>query len=273
MPETKYCSECGKPIPTDATYCTECGKTQAQEIDPKLAQAWSWYNQGVALRQEGRKKDAIKAYDKALEINPKLAKAWNNRGVILRDLGKNKDALKSYDKALEMDPTLAYAWHNRTEALRKLGRREDSIKSHDKAVEIDPTLANAWIDRGTYWGGNLQSFDRDGPLSSRVLVDFGKLKHRVDKGKKRRAHELALTWWPITGKSTVICDRCNATVSKMEGYICKPLILGIRHAGSPSLDVSGIPDLICEECFDRSPNAEPFDKESFDKYMMKILLS
>jgi hypothetical protein len=32
MPETKYCSECGKPIPTDATYCTECGKRQTEEV-------------------------------------------------------------------------------------------------------------------------------------------------------------------------------------------------------------------------------------------------
>jgi hypothetical protein len=234
------------------------GKTQmTQQIaaDPELAQAWSWYNKGVEAQERGDHETAIRAYDEALKIHPKLVKAWHNRGVTLRLLGKKEDALKSYDKALEIDPQLAYAWHDRAEALRSLGRKEDATSSHNKAEAIDPTLAKEWRDNPPGEIHAFQTYCKDG------------LTKREDK--KRRAHKLALMWWQITGKPTATCDRCNITIPKDEGYVCKPLILGIRHAGS-SLNVSGIPDMICEECFDKSPNAEPFNKQDFNHYVRVV---
>ena len=57
----------------------------------------AWYNKGVALYESGNYEEAIKAYDKALEINPEYADAWYNRGIALYELGR-----KSYDKAREI---------------------------------------------------------------------------------------------------------------------------------------------------------------------------
>jgi tetratricopeptide (TPR) repeat protein len=50
-----------------------------------------------------RKDEAIKCYDKALEIDPKYANAWNNKGIFFNNLGRKDEALKAYEKALEID--------------------------------------------------------------------------------------------------------------------------------------------------------------------------
>ena len=43
----------------------------------------AWNNKGVALAKLNKSDEAIKAYDKAIEINPHNSNAWNNKGVAL----------------------------------------------------------------------------------------------------------------------------------------------------------------------------------------------
>ncbi len=61
----------------------------------------------------GRNEEAIKDYDKAIELNPQYAKAYNNRGKAKAKLGRNEEAIKDYDKAIELNPQLAEAYNNR----------------------------------------------------------------------------------------------------------------------------------------------------------------
>ena len=68
-----------------------------------LAQtAEEWFNKGMAFIELGQYQDAISAFDKAIEINPKYANAWNNKGVALGRLGRYKEAKVCYDKAKEL---------------------------------------------------------------------------------------------------------------------------------------------------------------------------
>lgn len=50
----------------------------------------------------GEHEVAIKAYDKAIEINPENADAWYNKGFALYELGKYEEATKAYDTAREI---------------------------------------------------------------------------------------------------------------------------------------------------------------------------
>ena len=52
----------------------------------------------------GKDEEALKYFDKALEIDPENVAAWNNKCVAFYRLGKNEEALKCIDKALEIDP-------------------------------------------------------------------------------------------------------------------------------------------------------------------------
>ena len=53
--------------------------------------------------------EAIKAYDKAIEINPKYSEAWNNKGNALYNQTKFDEAIKAYNKAIEINLSNATA--------------------------------------------------------------------------------------------------------------------------------------------------------------------
>lgn len=55
-----------------------------------------------AIQYQRKNEEAIKAYDKAIEINPENADDWYNKGFALYELGKYEEATKAYDKAKEI---------------------------------------------------------------------------------------------------------------------------------------------------------------------------
>ena len=60
------------------------------------------YNMGISLANLGNYKEAIKSYDKALELNPDDAQIIYEKAISLNNLGKNKDAEKLVSKARDM---------------------------------------------------------------------------------------------------------------------------------------------------------------------------
>ena len=108
----------------------------------------AWNNKGIALFNKGRHDKAIKAYDKAISINPDFAKAWCNKGGALNHLGRSAEAIKACDRAIFIDPDFAAAWNNKGSALNNLGMYKEAIKACDKAITINPNLARAWSNKG-----------------------------------------------------------------------------------------------------------------------------
>ena len=91
-----------------------------------------------------------------------------------------------------------------------------------------------------------------GEFKESALADFKKRltqqepSSSIASGEKALAHELALAWWKEAkahGRTSAVCDSCNAEISEGEGYLCKPAILNFVGGYSP--------DLVCESCFDR----------------------
>jgi eukaryotic-like serine/threonine-protein kinase len=109
-----------------------------------------WYNQGFSLRSLGRYEEAITCYDKALELEPRLAWAWNNKGEALQRLGRSGEALPCHDKALELDPRLAEAWSAKGTALASLGRHEEATHCYDEAAVAWSKKGNALAGQGRH---------------------------------------------------------------------------------------------------------------------------
>lgn len=69
----------------------------------------------------GKNKDeAIKYFDKALEINPKHVLAYFNKGRVLYNAKKYKEAIKYYNTVLELHPGYANALNDKKDAERLL---------------------------------------------------------------------------------------------------------------------------------------------------------
>lgn len=81
---------------------------------PNLATVspWVYFNQGNSFYCLGDYHDAIKAYEKCIEIDKKYTAAWYNKGNAEVLLFQFDEAKKSYTVALEVNPSDEYAKSN-----------------------------------------------------------------------------------------------------------------------------------------------------------------
>lgn len=107
--------------------------------------AEDWVEKGVDFFGQGKYDEAIKAFDKAIEINPQLAYAWSNKGLALSHGGKFNESIQAYDRAIEIDPKLADAWVNKGVALGLQGNHDGALQAFNNAIELNPQHANAWF--------------------------------------------------------------------------------------------------------------------------------
>ena len=130
----------------DKPLCENCFIAEQERLKKDVEE---WNNKGIALKNLSRYDEAIKAYDKALDLDPKFVYAWYNKGSALDDLGRYDEAIKAYDKALDLYPKFVYAWNGKGIALKNLSRYDEAIKAYDKALDLDPKYVLAWHNKGS----------------------------------------------------------------------------------------------------------------------------
>jgi len=62
------------------------------------------FDQGVSLQDEARFEEAIEAFDKAIEEDPKNGGAWYRKAVCLTELERYNEAMECVGTAIQIDP-------------------------------------------------------------------------------------------------------------------------------------------------------------------------
>ena len=88
-------------LTTVIIFILTLGRAAATLDNPQNSNAW--IVKGLALDALNKSDEAIKAYEKAIEINPYDSIAWYGKGSSLDDLNKSDEAIKAYDKAIEIN--------------------------------------------------------------------------------------------------------------------------------------------------------------------------
>jgi tetratricopeptide (TPR) repeat protein len=110
--------------------------------------AEDWFNKGMNLSDQSKYRDALVAFDKAIELNPQYADAWRIKGALLNCLGKYDESLKAWNKVIEIDPQDAVAWTNKGFSLYGKSEYEEAANVFDMATQLDPRLAEARVGKG-----------------------------------------------------------------------------------------------------------------------------
>jgi serine/threonine protein kinase/tetratricopeptide (TPR) repeat protein len=121
--------------------------TQALELDPGLARAWS--GRAEARLERGDRDGAIADATRAIELDARDRSAWWIRGAARVNTGDLALGVEDETKAIEVDPTNALALALRAEARRQLGDPEGALADATSAIELDPSNAQAWLIRAT----------------------------------------------------------------------------------------------------------------------------
>jgi tetratricopeptide (TPR) repeat protein len=103
---------------------------------------------GTALQRQGRQEEALKAFDKAVQLKPDDVELWVKLGAALREFGRPADALMTYQHALKLSPRHWDAAYGSGSILHQLGRFEEAVKQFDLCRELRPNHASTLLLRG-----------------------------------------------------------------------------------------------------------------------------
>jgi len=132
----------------------------------------TWHNKGIEFLKQGKTREAVECFDKAIGINPSFELPWASKtklfldakkydealeyankalalhhnwedalklkGMIMINLGRNEEALEYLGKASEIDPEDFSTWDHQARALSNLGRYPEAIACADKSLKINP---------------------------------------------------------------------------------------------------------------------------------------
>lgn len=92
--------------------------------------------------------DAMKHFEKAVELAPDNAIYWQNLGKAYLELDLLEKSLPAFGRALKLDPRLFEALWNAGEMFRKIGRADTGLKYLNAALELKPRHLEALASRG-----------------------------------------------------------------------------------------------------------------------------
>ncbi|RCJ32589.1 hypothetical protein A6769_27320 [Nostoc punctiforme NIES-2108] len=100
--------------------------------------AADWVNYGNQLWRLFEYKQAVVAFDKAIQINPDFALAHYAQGLALKNLGKYQEASTSFAQATQKNPKLYEAWRENSNMLALLQKDKDALTAINRAIELNP---------------------------------------------------------------------------------------------------------------------------------------
>lgn len=125
------------------------------------------------LRAHGEYRKALKEFERAIQLSPKLFQAYNGMGYALRKTGDYTRALEMYDQAIEMAPGLyTEAMEYRAEAYLALNRIEDAKKAYLDLFGSDRKQADLLLKQMQLWVAKRQADPAD--VDPAALASFEK---------------------------------------------------------------------------------------------------
>jgi tetratricopeptide (TPR) repeat protein len=107
-----------------------------------------WFEKGWTLGRSDNDNEAINAFSKAIDLNPKYAEAYCYRGLSYARLENYDQAIKDCEKAIELNPKYAHAYFCRALNYTQFRKYNQAIMDYNRAIEIDPKLALIHAGRG-----------------------------------------------------------------------------------------------------------------------------
>src|SRR5580693_3800681 len=125
---------------------------RAPQAQPKVAntiEAARQNNLGCAYMNQQLFEKGLKAFQQAVELDPKLAVARLNEAIAFLNLQKVDEAKAALEAALKQDPKNPNAWYNLGLLAKNTGDATAAIDDFKRVTEIDANDPDTWYFLGT----------------------------------------------------------------------------------------------------------------------------
>ena len=99
---------------------------------------WGWALLCRARRANGRLDAASEAIEQALQMAPQSARVQNEQGELFQQQVRPQETMMAFQRATQLDPKMALAWANLGKALAHRGDQVGGIAEVHKALQLDP---------------------------------------------------------------------------------------------------------------------------------------
>ena len=120
---------------------------QSSALDLAPSSDESYRRLGTVYLAAGRK-EAIAAYEKAVEINPYYWFNYNWLGVACFRLGEDDKAVKAFRRVTELAPDWAPGYNNLGGAYFQQGKWKEAVAAYRKSLSLDPNTGDAYANLG-----------------------------------------------------------------------------------------------------------------------------
>ena len=103
--------------------------------------AADWFNLGFLLEEAGRYDEAIPAFRRAVELDPKLDRAWYGMGLAHARLGEHAAAAEAFARSVALQPMHGEAYYLWGMACHRAARPQQVEEVIGRLVDFDARLA------------------------------------------------------------------------------------------------------------------------------------
>lgn len=149
------------------------------EAEEHLKKAYKYYGAGKDFKR------ALEECREAISLDDSIADAHNLLGVLLEGLGRAAEAVKAYEKALSIEPGFAEAEENLS-GLKSAFRAQDNLVT----VAVFNYLSETYVPRMKLRSEGIWSFTEGGEASNvmpNILIGMGGIRLKVRPGDAARA--------------------------------------------------------------------------------------
>ena len=118
---------------------------EARAARPRVPEtAAQLFGAAVAMEENpARQHEALEAYRRVLQLDPRHAAACINLGTIFYNQQNYREAEAYYRRAIEIDPRYALGFFDLGNVLDETGRLEEAVQCYRRAIDIAPGYADA----------------------------------------------------------------------------------------------------------------------------------
>ncbi len=174
------------------------------------------YKKGQEMLKEKKCNEAIRYFNKAIELNKRYKEAYKDKGCAFLTLGRTEEALNCFTIATNIDPDYAEGWENKEAAHLLRGDYDDAVRCLENLTRINPADEEAWVNMGSLmmnlhrFRGAIECFDKAisiNPNSGAISKKEEALKHigGVTKREvKRLIKKICILGDGAVGKTSLI---------------------------------------------------------------------
>ncbi|GAC1377961.1 MAG: hypothetical protein NVS4B7_00100 [Ktedonobacteraceae bacterium] len=107
-----------------------------------------WLDEGNRLHNRERYDEALKAFERAIQLDAHFADAYDASADALFCLNRHQEALLAYERAIHLDPSCAHPYEGKANLLYNIKHYQEALTTYKQAISLDPNSATAYNGKG-----------------------------------------------------------------------------------------------------------------------------